>query len=193
MPSLACTLGSRSSSPFCPTSWGAGEIPQLTLDYCANKEPEPSSPDYNLETNAPRYQGSPIPFNNLQSRSSSISPVLSFQTSHSPYPGTSPAQGTSPCHGAKKSSPSPHSTPPSSLLVEHVSQLYEPHCKFCTKSTADPQHSDCSRMQIFTRGIQAEERVEEEWGIVQLGVDQSRALNLVSTPTTPHINNTKPH
>ena len=161
MPSMACTLGSRSSSPFCHTSWGAGEIPQLTLEYYANKEPEPSSPEYNLETNAPRYQGYPLPFNNLQHRSSSISPVFSLQSSHSPHPGTSPSQGTGPFHGSKKTSPSPHSTPPSSLLVEHVSQLYEPHCKFCTKSTSDPQHSDCSRMQIFTRGILRRKVVKE--------------------------------
>ena len=39
-----------------------------------------------------------------------------------------------------------------SMLVEHVSQLSQPHCKFCLKSTLEPGHSDCSRFNVFTGG-----------------------------------------
>ena len=98
--------------------------------------------------------------NVLKLRSTSISPVFPRRASINPTtrrPSLLPPQllveNLTTKSGVKKAPLfSPHSTPPTSLLVEHVSQLSEPDCKFCRKSTADPQHSDCSRMQIFTRG-----------------------------------------
>ena len=39
-----------------------------------------------------------------------------------------------------------------SLLVEHVSQLSQPECKFCLKRTSDPGHSDCSKLSVFSGG-----------------------------------------
>ena len=51
---ITYSVGPRSSSPFCQTNWGAGELPQLNLEYYGDKDTD-CSPEYNLETNAPRY------------------------------------------------------------------------------------------------------------------------------------------
>ena len=39
-----------------------------------------------------------------------------------------------------------------SMLVEHVSQLSQPDCKFCLKKSHDPGHSDQSRLNMISSG-----------------------------------------
>ena len=123
------------------------------------------SPDYNLDSIGPRYcltyeccvnrkclqSRSPIASPKLFRRRPSVNPPIPVPTPAVLIESvTSPAKPPLGIHSVEP--PIRHSSVPPSLFVEHVSQLYDPDCKFCLKSTVDPQHSDCQKMQIFTRG-----------------------------------------
>ena len=162
---ISYSLSPRSCSPFGSHNWSAGEFPKLNLECSGPNRKEPNSPDYNLDSKGLRYcliyeccvnraclqSRSPIASPKLFRRRPSVNPPIPVPTPavliesvSSPTKPTQEIQGIEPQIR--------HSSVPPSLFVEHVSQLYDPDCKFCLKSTVDPQHSDCQKMQIFTRG-----------------------------------------